>query len=156
MLKLNEEIEVNIEAEQRDNLQTKIRELEEELFQEDGKMVTARKGLEGIRSDFILSCVFLVMSLGMFVYLAGNVAPFVVLFFNMPVAAIAILGVMVGFVAQTYRLCVKHIPMFIYCEKAKRGKYTKDNYYSQFMRHSKRVKELEQELEELKRTLSSI
>lgn len=29
MLKLNEEIEVNIEAEQRDNLQTKIRELEE-------------------------------------------------------------------------------------------------------------------------------
>ena len=82
MLKLNEEIEVNIEAEQRDNLQTKIRELEEELFQEDGKMVTARKELEGIRSDFILSCVFLVMSLGMFVYLAGNVAPFVVLFFN--------------------------------------------------------------------------
>ena len=51
---------------------------------------------------------------------------------------------------------ISYATLFIYCEKAKRGKYTKDNYYSQFMRHSKRVKELEQELEELKRMLSSI
>ncbi len=119
-------------------LEAKIESLGISVGIEEKEISSFKLALERLNNDFKTTCVFVVISIVMLMWILTNPYGFLMNMLSYTYVTIIIFGGIVSFVGYTVRRVMKHFPMYIHCkQEEKGGSANLNNFVYQIKRHER-------------------
>ncbi|MCM1399311.1 MAG: hypothetical protein NC225_07515 [Clostridium sp.] len=138
-------------------LETRIESLGISVDIEEKEISSLRLKEERLNNDFKTTCVFVVISIVILIWIFKNAYSFLTNMLSYTYVAVMVFGGIVSFIGYTVRRVMKHFPMYIHCrQEEKGGSADMTNYVYQIKQHERRKAEYTKELELLNQEYDSM